>query len=437
MNISDKPFSVCKQPVHILAKPAGPDCNLRCKYCFYLEKHAFFADENKCRMSYEVLEEYIRGYIRSQPHKNIEFAWQGGEPTLMGVDFYRRAVSLQNKYGEGRDISNSFQTNGTLLDDEWCEFLAGEKFLIGLSIDGPEEIHDRYRTYTDGRGSFDKVIRAAKLMRKHGVEYNSLTCVTRESAYEGRKIYRFLRDNGFKFMQFIPIVERQPDDRSQELGLCLSSPPNLRDGGDSPPVMPFTVEARQYGQFLIDIFKEWMRKDIGRIFVNHFDTALSAWCGMNPGLCVYSKICGSAVAIEHDGSVYACDHFVYPEYKRGNIMNQDMATLLSGNQQKAFGMSKALDLPEYCQNCEVLHACNGGCLKHRFATSPEGEPGLNYLCPGFKLFFTHVGPYMQKMAELLKEGRPASDIANLLPRKPTTSSTGKKNKRKRKRKKKR
>ena len=427
--------SLCKHPVHMLIKPAGPDCNLRCKYCFYLEKHALFAEENTCRMSDEILEQQVRNYIASQPQEEVEFAWEGGEPTLMGLDFFKRAVALQKKYNNGHKICNSFQSNGTLLDDDWCEFLAKEHFLIGLSIDGPEEIHNRYRIYVDGRGSFAKVENAVRLMRKHGVEYNALTCVTRESAYEGRKIYRYLRDHGFKFMQFIPIVERRPNELSEELGLSLSTPPKITDTADSPPVMPFTVEPAQYGQFLIDVFKEWVKRDIGDVFVNHFDISLGAWCGMNPALCVYSKICGSAMAVEHDGTIYACDHFVYPEYARGNIMKDDMAAVMCSTQQQAFGMSKAVNLPDYCKKCPFLFACNGGCLKHRFAETPDGAPGLNYLCPGFKLFFNYVDPYMKQMADLVKTGRPASDIIQTLPRKPGATKSQSKNKRKRNKKK--
>ncbi|NQU40168.1 MAG: anaerobic sulfatase maturase [Lentisphaerae bacterium] len=422
--------AVCRHPAHVLIKPAGPDCNLRCKYCFYLEKHALFVEEKSCRMTDDVLEHYIRSYIASQPTQEIEFAWQGGEPTLMGLPFYRRAVALQKHYGAGRTINNSLQTNGTLLTDEWCAFLAEEKFLVGLSIDGPEEIHNRYRVFKDGRGAFAQVDRAAKLMRKHGVEYNALTCVTRESAYEGKQIYRFLRDYGFEFMQFIPIVEREPDERSRELGLALASPPPTDAPSEPSPMMPFAVEALQYGQFLVDIFEEWVRRDVGKVFVNHFDCALGAWYGGNPSLCIYAKVCGSSLAIEHDGSIYACDHFVYPEFNRGNIMREDMAGLLSSNRQQAFGMSKWLDLPSCCRHCDYLHACHGGCLKHRSATSPEGEPGLNYLCPGYKLFFKHVDPYMKQMVELLREGRPAADIVNFLPRRELHSKAQAKRKRK-------
>jgi uncharacterized protein len=386
-------------------------------------------------MSDDVLEQYIRSYVHSQPAREIDFAWQGGEPTLMGLDFFKRAVALEKHYGANRTIRNSLQTNGTLLDDDWCEFLAKEGFLVGISMDGPEAIHNRYRTTVDGRGSWADVDRGVKLMRKHGVEFNVLSCVTRESAYEGKEIYRFLRDYGFEFIQFIPIVEREPDERSESLGLDLSSPPRLDDDAEGPGVMPFTVEPLQYGQFLVDVFDEWVRRDVGKVFVNHFDCALGAFYGSQPSLCIYAKTCGASLALEHDGTVYACDHFVYPQYARGNIMRQDMAGLLSNNPQQTFGMSKWLDLPRCCRECDVLAACHGGCLKHRFARSSDDEPGLNYLCPGYKLFFRHVRPSMLKMAELLRAERPAADIMQSFPKtSPTPSSRNQAKAKRRKRK---
>lgn len=402
-------------PAHILVKPAGPDCNLRCAYCFYLEKHAYYVQEKVCRMPDIVLDHYTRSYIASQPTREVEFAWQGGEPTLMGLEFFRRAVELQKKYGEGRIIHNSLQTNGTLLNDDWCEFFAKENFLIGLSVDGPEPIHNRYRVYADGRGSFDRVMKAAKCMKKHGVEFNALTCITRESAHEGRQIYRFLRDSGFRFMQFIPIVERPPDKAAGQLGLSLATPPDLQQLAESPAVMPFTVEPAAYGQFLIDIFDEWIKRDVGRFFVNHFDVALAAWMGQNPPLCVYSKVCGSALAVEHDGSVYACDHFVYPEYLRGNVMTEDLGRIISNMRQRSFGMQKALGLTDDCKQCRHLNACHGGCLKHRFSPSSTGQPGHNYLCAGYLKYFDHIAPYMEKMAELLRQHRSPAEIVNHMP----------------------
>lgn len=418
---------------HVMVKPIGATCNLRCAYCFYLEKlHARSSGPAAGRMADGVLEQFIREYIREHPQgAEIEFAWQGGEPTLLGVDFFRRVVELQKRYGAGRPVRNALQTNGTLLDDAWGDFLAREKFLVGLSLDGPEPIHNRYRVDREGQGSFARVMRGMEVLRRHGVAFNVLTCVTRESAREGRKIYRFLRAQGVEFMQFIPIVERVPDARAEAEGWELGLPPDLETVEPSREVMPFTVEPEAFGQFLIDVFDLWVRQDVGRIFVNHFDVALAAWLGMPPSLCVYAKTCGTALALEHDGSLYACDHFVYPQYARGNVMDGNLAGLADSAQQRAFGQSKSTALPRCCRECPVLAACHGGCLKHRFMTSPEGEPGLNYLCPGMRLYLKHIDPYMQRMAELLRQGRPAAEI---MPECATTNRpkrSGKKGKRSR------
>jgi len=433
---SNPPQAGYTRAAHILVKPAGARCNLRCTYCFYLEKHAMFEGATY-RMSDQVLETFTRKYIAWQNTPEIEFAWQGGEPTTLGVDFFRRAVELQKQYGGGRTITNSLQTNGTLLDEEWCEFLARENFLIGLSIDGPPPVHDRYRIHADGRGSYAEVDRAIRLMKRFGVEFNSLTCVTRESAYEGAKIYRFLRDRGVRFMQFIPIVERPPDARSREIGLDLAVPPDVRSKDNPTEVMPFCVEPRPYGQFLIDIFDEWKRRDIGTVFVNHFDVALNAWMGMNPPLCANSRICGSALAMEHDGTVYACDHFVYPEYRRGNVLEDDFQSMVLNLDQQEFGACKWSALPSSCKSCEFLRVCHGGCLKHRFCLSPEGEPGRNYLCEGFKLFYAHAAPVMAQMAELLKAGRAPAEIMERQPGRPGPASANRRKKSKKGKKKRR
>lgn len=405
-----RPSTTAGTPTHILIKPAGPDCNLSCEYCFYSEKQALFPGKKTHQMPDIVLQRLILSYLNSQPTREVEFAWQGGEPTLVGLDFFRRAIELQKQKGAGRVITNTIQTNGILLNNEWCEFLAKEKILVGISIDGPEPIHNRYRVYTDGSGSFQHVMQAVKCMQKHGVEFNSLTCITRESAAEGRQVYRFLREIGVKFMQFIPIVERLPDSAAEKLGLTLGSPPDLTTSETSPAVMPFTVEPTAYGQFLIDIFDEWIKRDVGRIFVNHFDVALSAWAGAMPSLCVNAKTCGTAMAIEHDGSVYACDHFVYPGYLRGNLMTADLSHLVGCIEQRGFGLQKELGLTEDCKHCRHLHACNGGCPKHRFMKSPSGLPGHNFLCAGYQRFYDHIAPAMEQMAALLRQRRPASDI---------------------------
>ncbi len=388
---------------HIMIKPIGPRCNLRCTYCFYLEKHALFPDGESFRMSDDVQERFIRDYIRWQNTPEIEFAWQGGEPTLLGVDFFRRTVALQQHYSDGRLIRNSLQTNGTLLDDEWCAFLAQHKFLVGLSLDGPQDVHDRHRVYADGRGSFQDVMRGLHCLKKHGVEFNSLTCMHRDNGGEGRRIYRFLRDEGIRHMQFIPIVERTAGTAACALGLQLEAPPALDAPASSAQVMPFTILPKQYGQFLIDIFDEWVRRDVGEVFVNHFDVALNAWYGNPPPLCINAKACGNALAMEHDGTVYACDHFVYPEYRRGNILQDSLQKIVFSADQQRFGTRKWTALPTECRMCPALDVCHGGCPKHRFTATSDGQPGLNYLCEGYKAFYTHIAPAMEKMVDLLQQ----------------------------------
>ena len=407
--------SVPWRPFHLMTKPIGPACNLRCDYCFYLEKERLFPASERFRMRDDVLGSYILQYLESQLGPELQFAWQGGEPTLMGLDFFRKIVKLQRKHAQGRMIHNSLQTNGTLLDDEWCDFLAKEKFLVGLSLDGPRHIHDRHRVKADGSGSFDEVMRGLRLLKKHRVEFNSLTCVSAASAGHGREIYRFLRKQGIKYMQFIPIVERVPGVRATELGLDADVPPYPGDEPRNTAVQPYTVKPEDYGALLVDIFKTWIKKDVGRIYVNHFDLALSAWVGQEPPLCVYARQCGDALALEHDGSVYSCDHYVYPTYRLGNIMEQSLAGLVGSEKQRAFGEDKETSLPEYCRECRYLFACNGDCPKHRFSNAPDGKPGLSYLCAGLKRFFSYADPYLTRMAELHKSERPAADIMSERP----------------------
>ena len=376
---------------HVMTKPIGPLCNLNCRYCFYLEKEKLFPDGENYRMDDEVLETYIREYIQSQNTPEIQFAWQGGEPTLLGLDFFRKAAALQRHYAAGRPVSNAFQTNGTQLDDEWCEFFAREKFLVGLSLDGPKHIHNRYRVDKDGAGSFDQVMTGMQLLKKRRVEFNTLTCVTRQSPAEAVEIYTFLKAQGVQFMQFIPIVERV-------------------DGLNGTAVMPWAVSSEGFGDFLAAVFDEWATTDVGRIFVNIFDVMLAAWSGMEPGLCTFSRRCGQAVAMEHDGGIYSCDHYVYPSYFLGNIMEKPLEEIIFSPAQVKFGNDKWDALPKYCRECGFLFACNGECPKHRFIKTPDGEPGLNYLCAGYKKFFRHINPAMREMAALVRSGHPASDI---------------------------
>lgn len=390
---------------HIMSKPVGPICNLDCKYCFYLEKENLYPGNSRWSMSEEVLETYIRQYIEAQSVPAISFAWQGGEPTLLGVDYFRKVVELENRYANGRQIENAFQTNGVLLDDEWCEFLAENKFLVGLSIDGPRRLHDRYRVDKGGQPTFDRVMRGLGFLKKHKVEFNTLTVVQRDNSYHPLEVYRFLKEVGSGFMQFIPIVERVADAAAPN-GLVLIAP-----GGDTPArVSSWSVEPIQYGKFLIAIFDEWVRNDVGKCYVQVFDVALESWLGMEPSLCVFRETCGGAMAIEHNGDVYSCDHFVYPENRLGNIMENPLAALVNSGQQWQFGQSKRDGLPRYCRECEVRFACNGECPKHRFTRTPDGEEGLNYLCAGYKKFFHHIDPYMRFMAEQLLQQKPPADV---------------------------
>jgi uncharacterized protein len=399
---------------NILTKPIGPICNLDCEYCFYLEKEKLYHKPENYRMPDDVLESFIRQYIESQNIPEIIFGWQGGEPTLLGVAFFRKVVELQKKYAGGKKISNSFQTNGVLLNDEWGEFLAEHSFLIGLSVDGPRELHDRYRIDKQKKPTFDLVMHGLEILRKHHVEFNTLTCIHKNNVDYPIEIYRFLKNAGSQYMQFIPIVERKPDTKAKELGLELATPPNPSESQRDSPVTPWTVSAKKYGEFLIALFNEWVENDVGHIFVQHFDVALANWMGLESPLCIFAKKCGRALALEHDGRVYSCDHYVYPDYELGNLMDNTLESMVFSPQQVKFGNDKEDTLPKYCRECDVRFACHGECPKHRFIKTPDGEPGLNYLCPAYKLFFHHIDPYMKVMAKLVGSLQPASLIMDLI-----------------------
>ena len=389
------------KPFHIMAKPHGPICNLDCTYCYYLEKENLYAKGGReFRMSDEVLESYIRQFIQAQPGEEVSFAWQGGEPTLLGIPFFERVVELQQKYANGKSVDNAFQTNGTLLDDKWGEFLAKNKFLIGLSVDGPEEIHDAYRVDKGGKPTFARVMRGLQVLKKHRVEFNTLTVINRKNSYRAHEVYRFLKQIGSKYLQFIPIVEQiaeQPDAN----GLVLLKP----YARQQTKVSEWSVEPLQFGRFLQQVFDDWVTLDVGRIFVQIFDVALESWYGVPQSLCVFSPDCGRALAVEHNGDVYSCDHFVYPENKLGNIMERALGSLVESPQQGRFGHAKSLGLPSDCRQCDVRFACNGECPKHRFTQTAGGELGLNYLCAGYKHFFHHIDPYMRFMANELRQDR--------------------------------
>ena len=394
---------------HIMTKPIGPVCNLDCKYCFYLEKENLYPNTRDWKMSPATLERYIRDYVAAQPSGSVQFAWQGGEPALLGVDFFRTVVELQHKHAAGKSIHNALQTNGTLIDDEWGEFLAQHNFLVGVSIDGPRELHDSYRVDKGSAPTFDRVMRGISKLKKHNVEFNTLTVVNRRNSQHPVEVYRFLREIGSGFMQFIPIVERRaaaPDPN----GLILIQP----SYNEPAMVTEWSVESEQYGRFLARVFDEWVKRDVGRCFVQMFDVALESWLGMEASLCVFRKTCGSALAMEHNGDVYSCDHYVYPENRLGNIMEAALETLASSPAQQAFGNHKRDSLPRMCRECDVRFACNGECPKHRFMQTPDGEPGLNYLCAGYKYFFRYIDPYMRFMADELKAGRPPANIMRII-----------------------
>ena len=396
-----------------MAKPAGPACNLNCDYCFYLEKEALFPGSGTRRMSDRVLEAYIRKTADYQKTPQLLYAWQGGEPTLMGLDFFRKAVELEKRYSGRRPILNTIQTNGILIDEEWCAFLAENRFLVGLSLDGPEEIHDLHRRDRDGRPTFDRVIRALELMKKHGVEFNILACVTRESAKRPLEVYRFFKEIGADFIQLIPIVERMPDQESERLGLRLGMPAAL-DQTDRPDVAPWTPAAEDYGDFLNAVFDEWVRNDIGKVFVMNFEWALTNFLGGVQTACFFAETCGNALIVEHNGDLYSCDHFVYPDYRLGNILSDELGAMLESPRQRAFGKIKEESLPGYCRDCEVFFLCRGECPKHRFLQTPDGEAGLNYLCAGYRRFFRHVLPYLEALAQTIRMGYPAEKVMTLV-----------------------
>jgi uncharacterized protein len=390
---------------HIMTKPTGPICNLDCTYCFYLEKEKLYPGTKQWAMAPEVLERYIEQYIAAQPLDDVHFAWQGGEPTLLGIDFFRTVIALQQKYAAGKTIHNALQTNATLVDDNWATFLAEHQFLVGVSIDGPRHLHDHYRGDKGNAPTFDRVLRGLNKLKDHNVDFNTLTVVNRQNSQHPLEVYRFLKEIGSGFMQFIPVVERQTGQPAAD-GLVLIQPSFAR----AAEVTEYSVEPLAFGKFLSSIFDEWVKKDVGHVFVQQFDVALESWVGLEPSLCVFRKTCGTALAMEHTGDLYSCDHYVYPEHNLGNIMTAPLEQMAGSEQQKQFGLAKRDTLPRMCRQCDVRFACNGECPKHRFLTTPEGESGLNYLCAGYKHFFHHIDPYMQFMAAELRAGRPPANL---------------------------
>jgi uncharacterized protein len=399
---------------HLLAKPTGAVCNLDCSYCFFLSKEMLYPG-SRFRMADELLETYIRQLIEAHARvPEVTIAWQGGEPTLMGLDFFRRSVGLAEEHlRPGQRAAYTIQTNGTLLDEEWAAFFREHDFLVGISIDGPRELHDAYRVNKGGEGSFDDVLRGLGHLQDAGVEWNALTTIHAANAGRGRDVYRFLRDEcGARFVQLIPVIERVEEAADGDAPWSSwRDRPLYEQRGEL--VTNRSVTAEQYGRFLIDVFEEWVRRDVGEVYVQMFDVALANWVGEPPSLCVHSETCGLALALEHNGDLYSCDHFVEPRFKLGNIRETHMLELVASQQQRRFGLDKRDTLPRYCLECDVRFACHGGCPKDRFIATPEGEPGLNYLCAGYKNFFHHVDPAMRFMAEQLRRGRAPSEIVRV------------------------
>ena len=393
-----------------MVKPIGPICNLDCEYCYYLHKEELYPRNKSWRMSPQTLRQYIAQYFNAQPSGTAEvtFAWQGGEPTLLGLEFFQRVVELQDELKPaGMRVANALQTNGVLLNDDWATFFREQHFLIGLSIDGPAELHDRYRYDKQGRPTFAAVLRAMQLLKQHRVPFNALVVVNRHNGDHGRRVYTYLRDNGVEFLQFIPIVERRGEGVHAEEAL-------EGEQGFDQLVSSRSVRPEQWGRFLVEVFDEWVHRDVGRVFVQLFDQALGAWMGVEPSLCVLRKQCGRALAMEHNGDVYSCDHFVELDHLLGNIQELPLIELANSPKQRAFGAAKETALPQYCRDCEVLFACNGECPKNRFISAPDGEAGLNYLCEGYRAFFNHVRPAMELMMEEQRAGRHVSNVMHRL-----------------------
>ena len=397
------------KPLYVMLKPAGAHCNLACKYCYYLEKNNLYDKSHRHIMSDEMLEQFTREYIEAQTMPQVLFTWHGGEPLMRSIDFYKKALTLQKKYARGRRIDNVIQTNGTMLTDEWCEFFAQNNWLVGISIDGPQEFHDHYRLTSTGNPSWQKVMHGIELLKKHHVEWNAMAVVNAYNANHPLEFYHFFKDNGCQYLQFTPIVERLTKHQD---GRTLAS---LADDKEIP-LADFSVTPEQWGSFLCAIFDEWVRNDVGKMFVEIFDCTLANWMGVLPGICAYSKNCGHAGVMEHNGDVYSCDHFVFPEYKLGNIRDHTLIEMLYGDKQHAFSRLKHTSLPRQCKECDMEFACHGECPKNRFEKDKYGEPGLNYLCKGYYQYYYHVAPYMDFMKRELQAQRPPANIMDALKR---------------------
>jgi len=400
---------------NIMIKPAGSLCNLDCQYCYYLDKSEIYGGLEP-RMSLEMLEIVVREYIKANDVPEVTFNWHGGEPTILGIDFYRKALEFENKYAGGKTIHNTLQTNGTLLNAEWADFFRRNNFLIGISLDGPKDIHDRYRRDKGGNPTFDRVVAGLKSLRDHGVEFNTMSTVNKFSEGRGLEVYQFLKSQDSRYIQFMPVVEHVkypegPNGKINKFGrpsiVCPDTP--------GSKLAPWSVSAFGYGRFMRDIFDYWVRNDVGTCFLNLFDATLANWCGVMPGTCAHAGICGGNSVVEHNGDMYPCDHFVYPKYRLGNIADRDIRTMMESVEQRKFGIDKRSSLPSKCIRCDYLFACNGGCPKHRFNKTESGDTGLNALCEGYRYFYSHTDKYMRAMKQLLEKHRPPADIMAVFP----------------------
>lgn len=394
------------RPLYVMLKPAGSLCNLRCKYCYYLEKNALYTEQKNHVISDEMLDKFIREYIEAQTSPDVLFCWHGGETLMRPISFYRRAIELQRKYARGRRIDNTIQTNATMLTDEWCEFFRENNFLVGVSIDGPQEFHDEYRRTATGKPTFHKVMQGIRLLNKHNVDWNALAVVNDFNADYPLEFYNFFKEIGCHYIQFTPIVERRIERND---GLSLA--PGMEEGGE---LVDFSVTPEQWGKFLCTIFDEWVRHDVGTYFIQIFDATLANWVGVQPGLCSLAKECGHAGVMEFNGDVYSCDHFVYPEHLLGNINEKTITEMMYGEKQRKFAKLKHELLPQQCRECPVEFACHGECPKNRFTRDKYGNPGLNYLCKGYRQFFEHVKPHMDFMKGELDAKRPPSNVMNFV-----------------------
>ena len=395
---------------NIMLKPAGSLCNLDCQYCYYLDKAEIYGGKEP-RMTAAMLETVVRDYIQANDVPEVTFNWHGGEPLILGLDFYRKALELERQYADGKIIHNTLQTNGTLITSEWADFLDENDFLVGISIDGPADIHDRYRRDKGGFPTFDRVMSGLRKLQTAGAEYNTMSTVNRFSEGRGLEVYQFLKSIGSRFMQFMPVVEHVrypllPNGKTNK----KARPFIVNPSTDGAILAPWSISDIAYGRFMCDIFDWWVRNDVGQYYVNLFDATLANWCGAMPGTCVHARVCGGNAVIEHNGDLYPCDHFVYPEYLLGNIRDNDIRSMMQSHKQTDFGLDKRAKLPAKCARCKYLFACNGECPKHRFNKTEHGDTGLNALCLGYYKFYDHVAPYMEVMKSLLKEKRAPAEI---------------------------